>query len=156
MTGIRPVGPYLPLVGTTTNNNAAAGTVGEYISASVARSAITGINSTAANDITSISLTAGDWDVRGDFGLNPAGTTTMSYLAGWISATSATDPGAPNSGAYFLLEGITIAAGNPLCFPAGTIRLSLAATTTVYLSIFPIFSLSTAGAFGFIGARRVR
>ena len=50
------------LVGVTSASNAAAGSVGEIISALVAvGSPVSLVNATAKN-VTSISLTAGDWD----------------------------------------------------------------------------------------------
>lgn len=50
------------VVGTTTTDNAAAGNVGEYIESIVASFANTPVSG-SAGDITSISLTSGDWDV---------------------------------------------------------------------------------------------
>ncbi len=62
-------------LGTTTNDNAANGDVGEYVEASVT-SGSGGISLTTGNakTVTSISLTAGDWDVTSlisFFGDNP-------------------------------------------------------------------------------------
>ena len=53
------------IIGTTTNDDAAAGKIGEYQSAGIGfGSAISLTTATPAN-VTSISLTAGDWDVSG-------------------------------------------------------------------------------------------
>ncbi len=141
------------IVGTTTNDNAAAGKVGEFISSSVTAVAIT--NSTTT-DITSISLTAGDWDVWGTIATNPAGGTTTSAVLGTIHTVSATIPAVPNGGAYVLEQGFVIAAGNNVCYPIGTIRYSFSTTTTVYLIGFIAYAVSTLTASGFIGARRRR
>lgn len=140
---------------TATNNNASAGQVGEYISSTVLiGSAVSLTNNTAAN-ITSISLTAGDWDVCGTISDNPAGSTVSQYTAGWISTTSATQPTIPNSGAFFSFSA-TRSAGLAMTASVGTTRLSLATTTTVYLSVIAGFTTSTESAYGFIGARRAR
>lgn len=143
------------VVGTTTNDSAAAGSVGEFISSNVvAGSAVSLTTGTAAN-VTSISLTAGDWDVSGNVGFNPAGTTTMALLSGWISTTSASAPTAPGSGAQVFMT-LPFTTGAAQILPVGQIRLSLSGTTTVYLSAQATFGVSTLGAYGFIGARRRR
>lgn len=81
------------IVGVTNGSNAAAGSVGEYVTASP-----TGISLTTGTTInlTSISLTAGDWDVSGAVEFSPAGPrlsqqNTLRFLrhrprwAGWVS-----------------------------------------------------------------------
>jgi hypothetical protein len=141
------------IVGTTTNNNANAGSIGEYVSSLVAASATTGLPADTPTNVTSISLTAGDWDVSGTFGVNPAASTVFTYTTGWISSTSATSPGLPGNGSKTLFYGNT--AGTPL-YPTNTIRFSLSGTTTIYLTLQAGVTVSTAGVFGFIGARRVR
>jgi hypothetical protein len=50
-------------------------------------------------DVAHIDLLDGDWDVWGSFVSTPAGGTTQSEIRAWINTASATDPGAPNSGA---------------------------------------------------------
>ncbi len=145
------------IIGTTTNNDAAAGSVGELISSTVLVGAAVSLTTTVSADITSISLTAGDWDVWGICNCTVGGSTTTSRVSGWISTTSATPPTAPNEGAYCYMD-LSAAAntGEPTYFYAGQKRISLAGTTTVYLSVNCAFATSTMGAFGFIGARRIR
>src|SRR2546421_430181 len=54
----------LTATGTTTNDNAVSGNLGEYISSTVARgAAVTGAANGTYKDLTSIVLTAGDWDI---------------------------------------------------------------------------------------------
>jgi hypothetical protein len=140
---------------TQTNDAASAGRVGEFISSNVAApgSAIT----TATNtDITSISLTPGDWDVWGSVAFAPDATTSITNWRGWISTTSATIPSAPGEGAY---ENRTFPANIPAAteiFGVGQIRISVAVTTTVYLSVRTAFTISTMNAYGYIAARRAR
>lgn len=143
------------LVGVTTNSNAAAGQVGELIPSTVlVGSAVSMTTSTPVN-ITSISLTAGDWDVWGNVAFAPAGTTTVSLIAGWISTTSAAIPTAPNEGAMSQLL-LTFQTGQTQIVPIGMKRISLAGTTTIYLSAVSGFAISTMQGYGYIGARRVR
>ncbi|QWE93287.1 hypothetical protein [Cupriavidus sp. EM10] len=142
------------IVGTTTNNSAQAGSVGEFISSQVLVGSAVALTNNVAANVTSISLTAGDWDVEGTVFFEPAGTTQITAILGGISQVSATAPTAPNSGGSFLLPLTTTGGRSGL--PTGKIRISLASTTTVYLVALSAFTVSTNSAYGFIGARRVR
>jgi hypothetical protein len=143
------------IIGTTTNDSASAGRIGEYISSSVASGSAVSLTNATAADVTSVSLTAGDWDVDGlvAFTLNAA--TTMTIIAGWVSTTSATQPTLPNAGGMFLSQN-SFTTGVGQAHPTGSIRMSLASTTTVYLGARANFAVNTCAAYGFIGARRVR
>jgi len=59
------------ILGTTTNNNASAGYVGEFVSSEVLIGSAVSISANTATDLTSISLTAGDWDVWANVGFTP-------------------------------------------------------------------------------------
>lgn len=138
--------------GTNTNDNAAVGNIGEYISSVVPLVSAVSITHAVNTNVTSVSLTAGDWDVSGIVSFNFAATTSITALAGGITTTSATfDLNATyiHRTAAFVPEGV-IGYGIP------TIRISLAATTTVYLVALANFTVSTATAYGRIDARRVR
>jgi hypothetical protein len=152
---------YLPIspsqtggiVGTTTNNNAQAGSVGEFISSGVPLGSAVSLTTATPANITSISLTAGDWDCRGTAAFNPS--SAAQAFQGWINTASAAVPSVASgfgvdseeaTSAIFLGEELPI---------AGT-RISVASTTTVYLSAQSTFSTGTVGAYGFIGCRRVR
>lgn len=150
------------VVGTKTNDNALAGNLGEFVTSTVpVGSAVTLTTATTAN-VTSISLTAGDWDIEGvvDFAL--AGTTSITTLIAGISLTSATL--APQAGGGGLgtdpTASYTTAAQVPgngnMSLETSTVRLSIATTTTVFLVTQATFSVSTCAAFGTIRARRVR
>jgi hypothetical protein len=141
--------------GTATNDNASAGQVGEYISATVLVGSAVSLTTATSANVTSISLTAGDWEVTGSVCTNPATTTSTALLSGAISTTSATLPTLPGAGGYAVMPG-GVGTGITLSLPVGVMRLSLASTTTVYLVINCRFAVSTMGGFGFIGARRMR
>ena len=144
------------IIGTTTNNNAAAGSVGQLISSVVtAASGITFTTNVAAN-VTSISLTAGDWDVIGNVTFIPVLTTTRVYITdGWISLTSAT---LPDQSLYASLPYVNtgFVSSTYIGFNVPSLRVSISGTTTVYLSILGAFDTSTLKACGGIYARRVR
>jgi hypothetical protein len=137
--------------GTTTNDNAVAGQVGEFITATVASGSAVALTRATPANVTGISLTSGDWDVRGTIAYMPAGTTSVTNMLGGINTTSAT------SGADFANYQAALVPGavNP-SYATGTVRLSLSATTTVYLVAQAAFTVAAMSAFGFIGARRAR
>jgi hypothetical protein len=141
--------------GTTTNDNATTGDAGELITANASAVALT--TATAAN-ITSISLTAGDWDVWGIVYFAGGATTTVNILRGWVSSTSATWPG-HGLGAANVGYGVTL--WTPFGQDNHSIivtpqRFSLSGTTTVYLSGQAFFATSTCNGNGYIYARRRR
>jgi len=138
--------------GTTTNDSASTGQVGEVVlsTASLVNYPATG----TWGDLTSISLTAGDWDIAAITQQTTPGTMTGETRLG-ISVTSG------NSA-----TGLTIGY-NRATFPfataaydtSGTVpmyRLSLASTTTVYLKYYAEYSTGTPKASGTIIARRRR
>lgn len=143
------------IVGTTLADSANAGSVGEFISSSIPVGSAVSLTSNTATNITSISLTAGDWDVWGTVTTNPAGTTTTSSFTGAISTISGVFPVAPNGGGTISLP-ISATGGVVLEAPVGTTRINISTTTTVYLVLSVTFAVSTCGGYGFIGARRRR
>jgi hypothetical protein len=149
--------------GTTTNNSANSGSVGEYISSSASLTAINLVDNTYT-DITTVSLTAGDWDCDGSVGFNVTGTSSVvsDNLGGWISTTSATPPTSLTGGyAQIVPNGYwTSNTGSLIALLAtGRERILLSSTTTVYLSALAGFTAGSGvsiGGGGFIGCRRVR
>jgi hypothetical protein len=146
--GINP-SQTVGVVGTTTNNNANVGSVGEYVTATALATSVS--NGTAAN-AASISLTAGDWDVSGILRTNPAGTTAIVQQIEGISTTSAT------LGVFgtFTNDTYSPATGSGETHPTPVVRISIATTTTVFLIATVVFSVSTCTVDGMIRARRVR
>ena len=148
--------PSLPQVGVSTNSNAAAGNIGEYISSDIPTgSAVSLAVSGTTYNLTSVSLTAGDWDCRGNVSINTAATTVVNNVFGAISTTSATIPAAPETGGQFGIYPFN----SPNPFPAentSTVRELLSGTTTIYLVVKANFTTSTASAYGLLGCRRMR
>jgi hypothetical protein len=146
------------LAGTGTNDNASAGNVGEFISSTVASGAPVALTSTVSANVTSIILTAGDWDVSFSSYFLIAGTTSVANLNASISLTNATlDTVAGNYAVTsYASPGATFGGlvNNELF--AGVRRLSLAAPTTVFAVANAQFSTSTVSAWGILRARRVR
>lgn len=142
------------LLGTTTNNNAVAGYLGEYPNSQVLIGAAVSLTNNTAANVTSISLTAGDWDVWGVVAYNPAGGTTTTQAYAGLSGTSATLNGVNTQSATTLWVGSVL--GNAPLQPTSIGRWSIAVTTTIYLIAQATFSGSTNSAYGFIASRRAR
>lgn len=132
------------------NTAPSPGFLGEQIRSAVAvGSPITLSNNTAAN-ITSISLTAGIWDISGVIGLN--GTITGTAFVGSVNTVSATlgtdgdnsvqSPTSPNANV-----------NSNLVIPAW--RVTISTTTIAYLVVFCSFTVGTLVAYGRISATRV-
>jgi hypothetical protein len=154
MTGV------LALVGTSTNDNAAAGQVGELVQANLAYGSGPPLTSGTSVNATSISLTAGDWEVSGAVVFTAAGTTTINSLQCCITTTSATIVTTDISAFGDFSLGNTVAmsaGGGGSIVRCGPTRLSLASTTTVFLVALATFGTSTCQLFGWnLRARRVR
>lgn len=135
--------------GTVTNDNANAGSIGEFISTTFTTVPLT--TSTATN-VASISLTAGDWVVSGGFLYGAAATTTTSFVIAGLSTTSLTLPAPGKYSQFNLTFPVTtsIGAGVP------SYRVSIASSATLFMVVDCGFSVSTAGISGYIEARRVR
>lgn len=144
--------PTTRITGTTTNDNAIAGDIGEYVESVIASGSAVSLTDTTAKTVTSISLTAGDWDVTGVVDYVLTGATATHFKSG-SSSTSATF-GAQDT--FVDLPLITTTLSDTLGHIIPTTRFSLASTTTVYLVGQATFSAGTVDAYGTIRARRMR
>jgi hypothetical protein len=140
-----------PLAGVTNGSNAAAGQVGEFVTA--ARTTNLALTTGVAANLTTISLTAGDWDVNGN--VNLLFSVTGSVAVGSLSLTSGADQGAADGSGYGQIN-VTPASLTYVSLATGSMRVSIAATTTVYLTASGFFASGTCNAQGVIRARRVR
>lgn len=156
LSGTYPNPNVAKVLGVSTNNNASAGDVGEYISSIVLSTSAVGISSGTAGNVTSVALTPGDWDVSGNVAFVAGASTTATVFSGGIGTASATLPISPANGAFAQI-GVSVAAGGvEPCLPVGQTRLSLAGTSTAFLVAQATFALSTMGVYGFLSARRRR
>src|SRR5262249_26792035 len=143
-------GPYLPtaggtlsgnlgftgtngIVGTATNNNAAAGNVGEYVAATVASGAAIALTTGNWSPVTSITLQPGDWDVFAEAWITTsAGASVMTANAQNASGMGLVQPSANASSAY-----IPAPAGQLLSFVELALvpfRIPTAVPLTIYLN----------------------
>lgn len=144
------------VIGTTTNDSAAAGSVGEFTSSSISSASAVSLTTQTAKTVTSISLTAGDWDVEGIVWFAPAASTnTVSNIAA-ISLTNNTLPSLTDGTTAVTFDSFSAVVAGFWTYPTGTLRVSISGTTTVYLIAQSSFTVSTETAYGTIRARRVR
>lgn len=144
------------ITGVTTVSSASAGTLGEQISS--ANNTPVALTSATAANVTSILLTAGDWEVSGTVLFTPAVTTTVSVISASSSTTSATLPSTTldaNGHPTVLIAG-SLATGTIQRLGISPYRVNVSTNTTVYLLGYSIFATSTMTATGVIRARRVR
>lgn len=141
--------------GESTTGNATAGNIGEYVTSSVVQGSALALTTATGLTITSISLTAGDWDVSGSIMFLPGASTSITRYLGSFSLTTNTLDTTPGR-----LVGYSTPAVVPTAligaFTIPTFRFSLSGTTTIFLIAQSDFTVSTNSAFGFIGARRAR
>lgn len=161
------VGPITPsqtvgIVGTTTNNSAQAGSVGEFLTSTVVAGSAVALTTATQANITSISLTAGDWDVMPQADFIPAATTSITTLSAGLGTTTAvqlTQAGGGGVGTDCLANlawAAQVPGANVLALAPRTIRVLLASTTTIYWVALATFTVSTLSVYGSISARRVR
>lgn len=148
-TGIIMPNQTAGIQGTNTNNNANAGSVGEHITATGSTVTLT---TGVSTNITSISLTAGDWEVTGSIAFVSGAGTIFNSLNAGLSSTSATLPLSPLNSQLQA----TFSAGANQTLVAPSQRFLIASTTTVFLVANAGFTVATPVGTGTIRARRVR
>lgn len=147
--------------GTIANDDAAAGMIGELKISTVAIANVVSETTATPVNVTSLSLTSGDWDVSGVINRALGGVTATVY-GGAISPTTHAVPaqaGGSGVGADSLVSQMatfgTTLTGNFIT-AIGPVRVSLAAAATIFLVAADTFSAGTLGVFGTLRARRVR
>ncbi len=139
------------IVGTTTNDSASSGRVGEFIQSVILAASSVSLTDSIASNITSISLTAGDWDVWGNVSLVGSGNNMLS-AGGWTSQTSATIPDTSlYNGASFGSTGL-----NSFLCSVPQFRYSVTGSTTIFLTAVSSFPSGSVLVCGGIYARRRR
>lgn len=144
------------LQGTTTNDAATAGNIGEQLIATRETGSASSLTSTTANSVASISVTAGDWDIDGAGCFNTAATTTVTTMISYISANNNSISGLAAGNHARVGYNALVLNTNSHCFSVPPQRVSLAGTTTYYITVYGEFGASTLTGWGAIRARRVR
>lgn len=146
------------IIGVTASSNAVAGRLGEYKNSNVTSGSAIALTTGTGANVTSISLTAGDWDLWGQISFIGNSATTVNYIAGALDTISAQSPinSAVNNTVIYVGGGTVFTTVAIVSYSIAKVRVTLDATTTYYLTAQAGFGTSTISAWGFIAARRVR
>jgi hypothetical protein len=182
--GVAPSGSYLPLsggtltgslsvtgaitpsstggiVGVTDGSIAAAGTIGQVVSASKNLAGATSVaNNTNAIVVQLTSLPAGAWQCSGNVQGSPNSSTSINAIEGWISTTTPVGGSGPTGGAELAgtfnltQSGInSVDGGNA----TGVVYFNFATPTTVYLGAHFLLGAGTSlPVYGRIDCLRIR
>lgn len=150
-----PAGGRGQIFGTRSNDSAAPGDVGEIITGTATAGSINMTSPNAIN-VTSVALSAGDWDCRGVVSRTLNAATSVTELVQSISQTTGTLSGSLIDGSTTQLDtAANVMVGNTT-LPVGPFRVSLAANTTVFLVAKDTFTVNTDATGGSLSCRRVR
>lgn len=150
--------------GVVTASNATAGQIGEVITATVPTPGAVATSATAVN-ITSISLTPGDWDVSANCVSALTGSTSTIYTCalGTTSATQLTQAGATTASMVVGTDPRVIQTatfGNTITGVysqnIAPVRVKVVATATLYLVATNTYSAGSQTVYGTLRARRMR
>jgi hypothetical protein len=141
--------------GEPTTGSATAGNVGEYVEAILGSGSATSLTTGTAKTVTSISLGAGDWDVRLVGSFIPAGTTSITQLGAYISLVNNTVDTTAGRFCQTPMAAV-VSGGQGFSIGIPPYRFSLSGSTTIYLVVSANFTVSTLTAWGIISARRIR
>lgn len=145
------------ITGTATNDAATAGDIGEEVNAIV--STYTNYATTATyQNITSITLTAGDWDLSAFFtySSNSATITAASNAIFVISTTTASAAGATEGRNIGYVPQAALLGTSLFSEAIAPYRVSISGSTTYYLNSQATFTLGNPQYVGGLRARRVR
>jgi hypothetical protein len=132
-----------------------AAEIGEVIASDIPLASAVSLTRATPTNITSVSLTPGDWTCFSNVQLNTGASTVISILSAWVSTSSASIPPA--------FEAVGLARVYPPRTPGivpsvnpTAVHFSLSATTTVYLEASSRFTTSTLAIYGNLSCRRAR
>lgn len=138
------------------SGDAAAGDIGEYVFVNLPAGSPTSLTSGTAKNIISTTLTPGDWDVCGQIGFIPAGTTNITRYIAAISTTANSIPGSDTGQVAIRTQSGSVDGTAGSIMPTPVCRMALSANTTISLVAQAVFTVSTMTAFGSMRCRRVR
>lgn len=166
-------------LGTTTNDNACTGCVGEFFTGrtdllanqtatTVTNAVVTSAPvpvTTVVYNVTQVLLTPGDWECRGQAQLGTVGvgtSTAATVFAAWTSTANQTNAAPisytnafPTNPSFVSLQAASVSSPAwSLGIPP--VRYSVAAATSVFLNAVATFSAGTPTGMGALQCRRVR
>jgi hypothetical protein len=145
------VGTLQQANGVTDGSDPQAGQIGEVVFANV----LTEVNApnNVPVDLTTITLSAGDWDVEGAVYFQANSSAGTDDLRGWVNTVSVTQP-TGESGGLAIMSTSSGGLVNMIAIPP--LRLNVTVSTVVYLSCNADFGSGSMQVKGFVRARRMR
>jgi hypothetical protein len=139
--------------GVQDGSNAAPGEIGEFVLSNLTMTTMISIGNAVAIDLTTINLTAGDWDVAGAVYFQATSSAGTDDLRGWFNTMPATQPAGDIGG----LAISSTSSGGLINFVAiPPLRMNLTQSTTVYLGASADYGSGSMQVKGYIRARRMR
>lgn len=139
--------------GRTDGGSASAGNVGEVISSTVLSGAAVSLAlSGTVYNITSILLSAGNWNITAGTGILTGASVITTALSS-TNTTSGVMATPPNSGSYAQATG-NGASGSNIYMSLGARQYNVSSPTTVYLVAQVAYSGAAPGGYGYIQAER--
>lgn len=138
--------------GVTDGSDASAGQIGEAVSSMMSFGNAQGLSTGVAFNLFTLSLTAGDWDVEANVNFSMTSATSTDRSCG-INTTSQTIP-SDGTGVSSAVQTTTATVVDGLTIPRK--RVSLAATSNVYVVAKSTFAAGSVAVYGGVTARRVR
>lgn len=136
------------IIGSTTNDSANAGSVGEYQPSVISLSSAVTLTTLTPADLTSLVLHAGDWDIWGNITIRSS-LFTISVYSGWLNTVSITQPDSSLS----FTDQFSGSLLSQASITAPSRRFSFSSPTTIYLSAQATFSGGTVNMCGGLYAR---
>ena len=143
--------------GVTDGSSAGAGVVGEELRSAVAVGSAIALTTTEFNDVTSLSITAGDWDLYGVVCFTTGGALTATNFVAGFSTTSGNFSTGLTQGDNRIDSPLSpVSASSDTCLTLPQYRITISSTTTYYLKCASTFAAGSVSAYGRISARRRR
>jgi hypothetical protein len=140
------------IVGAANGGSAMAGIVGEFTNRLVAFAGALPLLNVIPTNISSVTLSAGDWDVTGAVVFS--GTTATSTRSEACITSTSNSMNIDGSQVYSALSEVAVSFTDSVTVPRQ--RFSVSTSTTIYITGESSFSAGSVSAYGQISARRVR
>lgn len=151
-----PVAGLSGIVGVADASSSSASYVGEVIRSNVPATGGSPVTVATATfvDITSITLTAGDWQIYGSIGFN--GTITGTQVGAFFATASGNVSTGIDLSENTIEQSVPPTAASDIILAMPTFRVNNNGSVTYYLKAFSLYTVGTLKAYGTISARRMR
>lgn len=148
------------LLGTTTNDSATAGTVGEYLESATGGTGFTSAPNNVEMAIATVTLTGGDWDLEayGELVCNSGTTFTANSNSNFVVSNVSAGGGVTGGKDILTFQAQTVTTAGIVAatITMPRLRVSVSGSTPYYLNVVTKFSGTAPNWRGTLTARRVR